>query len=94
MGKTAAIILNHNMPDYTDMLYESLKPYERDDYELFVLDNASKPEGRSKYTSFQLETNVYFGEKLELGQCPLGSVGNATVELRKDSIATATATDA
>jgi GT2 family glycosyltransferase len=61
MSKTAAIILNHNMPDYTDMLYESLKPYERDDYELFVLDNASKPEGRSKYTSFQLETNVYFG---------------------------------
>jgi GT2 family glycosyltransferase len=61
MGKTAAIILNHNMPDYTDMLYESLKPYERDDYELFVLDNASKPEGKSKYTSFQLETNVYFG---------------------------------
>jgi GT2 family glycosyltransferase len=61
MSKTAAIILNHNLPDYTDMLYESLKPYERDDYELFVLDNASKPEGRSKYTTFQLEKNVYFG---------------------------------
>lgn len=59
--KTAAIILNHNLPDYTDMLYESLKPYERGDYDLFVLDNASKPEGRSKYTSFQLESNVYFG---------------------------------
>jgi GT2 family glycosyltransferase len=61
MGKTAAIILNHNLPDYTDMLYESLKPYERYDYDLFVLDNASKPEGRSKYTTFQLESNVYFG---------------------------------
>lgn len=61
MGKTAAIILNHNMPDYTDMLYESLKPYERYDYELFVLDNGSKNEGKSKYTTFQLESNVYFG---------------------------------
>ena len=61
MTKTAAIILNHNMPDYTDMLYESLKPYERNDYELFVLDNGSKPEDKSKYTSFMLEQNVYFG---------------------------------
>ena len=59
--KTAAIILNHNLPDYTDMLYESLKPYERHDYDLFVLDNGSTPEGKSKYTTFQLDTNVYFG---------------------------------
>lgn len=59
--KTAAIILNHNMPDMTDMLYEALKPYEREDYDLFVLDNASKPEGTSKHTTFKLDTNVYFG---------------------------------
>jgi GT2 family glycosyltransferase len=59
--KTAAIILNHNMPDYTDMLYNSLKPYERGDYDLFVLDNGSSPEGVSKHTSFKLDTNVYFG---------------------------------
>ena len=59
--KTAAIILNHNLPDYTDMVYESLKPYERQDYDLFVLDNGSTPEGTSKYTSFKLDTNVYFG---------------------------------
>lgn len=61
MGKTAAIILNHNLPDYTDMLYGSLKPCERDDYDLFVLDNGSKPEGTSKHTAFKLDTNVYFG---------------------------------
>jgi GT2 family glycosyltransferase len=61
MSKTAAIILNHNLPDYTDMLYESLKPYERNDYDLFVLDNGSKPEGTSKHTTFKLDTNVYFG---------------------------------
>ena len=51
--KTCAIILNCNLPDYTDMLYDSLKPYEREDYELFVLDNGSTPEGTSKYTTFK-----------------------------------------
>ena len=61
MKKTAAIILNHNLPEYTDMVYESLKPYERNDYDLFVLDNGSTPEGTSKHTSFKLDTNVYFG---------------------------------
>ena len=59
--KTAAIILNHNLPEYTDMVYEALKPYERNDYDLFVLDNGSSPEGQSKHTSFRLDENVYFG---------------------------------
>jgi len=59
--KTATFILNHNLPDYTGMLYESLKPYERTDYDLFVIDNGSTPEGKSKHTSFELGENVYFG---------------------------------
>lgn len=59
--KTCAFILNHNLPDYTDMLYESLKPYERTDYDLFVIDNGSSKEGKSKHTSLELEENVYFG---------------------------------
>jgi GT2 family glycosyltransferase len=59
--KTAGFILNCNLPDYTDMLYESLKPYERTDYDLFVIDNGSSKEGKSKHTSLELEENVYFG---------------------------------
>jgi GT2 family glycosyltransferase len=59
--KTCAFILNHNLSDYTDMLYESLKPYERTDYDLFVIDNGSSKEGKSKHTSLELEENVYFG---------------------------------
>jgi GT2 family glycosyltransferase len=43
------------------MLYESLKPYERTDYDLFVIDNGSSDKGKSKYTSFELGENVYFG---------------------------------
>jgi GT2 family glycosyltransferase len=59
--KTAAIILNHNLPEYTDMLFESLKPYERNDYELMVFDNGSSKDGQSKYTTHGIEKNVYFG---------------------------------
>lgn len=59
--KTAAFILNHNLPDYTDMLYESLNPYKRHDYDLFVIDNGSNQKGKSKHTSFELGENFYFG---------------------------------
>ena len=59
--KTAAFILNHNLSDYTDMLYESLKPYERTDYDIFVIDNGSTGTGISKYTALRSEQNVYFG---------------------------------
>ena len=61
MSKTCAFILNCNLPDYTDMLYESLKPYERSDYDLFVIDNGSTDSGKSKHTSFELGENFYFG---------------------------------
>ncbi len=43
------------------MLFESLKPYERQDYDLFVIDNGSSDSGKSKHTSFELGENVYFG---------------------------------
>jgi len=61
MSKTCAFILNCNLPDYTDTLFESLKPYERYDYDLFVIDNGSSDTGKSKHTSFELGENVYFG---------------------------------
>jgi len=66
--KTAAIILNHNLPEYTDMVYEALKPYERDDYDLMVLDNGSSPEGTSKYTNYRIEENVYWGGGFNVGK--------------------------
>lgn len=61
MSKTCAFILNCNLPEYTDFLYKSLKPYERHDYDLFVIDNGSTSQGKSKHTSFELGENVYFG---------------------------------
>lgn len=54
------------MADLTDQLYESLKPYENGLYDVFVLDNGSKPENKSKYTSFETEYNCYFGGALNL----------------------------
>lgn len=58
--KTLAAILHFNTPELTGVLYEQLKPYERDDYDLIILDNGSES-GKSIKTPFRLEENVYFG---------------------------------
>ena len=64
--KTLAVIYNHNMSKITDSLWESLKPYERDDYDLILIDNGSKPEGKSKYTTHETGQNTYFGGALNI----------------------------
>ena len=66
MSKTLAVIYNHNMPKITDSLWESLKPYENDDYDLILIDNGSKPEGKSKYTTHETGQNTYFGGALNI----------------------------
>lgn len=64
--KTLAVIYNHNMPEITDRLWESLKPYEKDDYDLIIIDNGSKTEGKSKYTTYETGQNTYFGGALNI----------------------------
>lgn len=65
MNTTLVVILNHNLPVFTDFLYESLKPYEQNHYELVVFDNGSSPGGVSKYTTYRSETNGFFGGGFE-----------------------------
>jgi hypothetical protein len=67
MSKTLAIILHYNSTQYTDTLYEMLKPYERDDYDLLVFDNGSDKEKESKYTTHKIEENCYYGGGLDVG---------------------------
>lgn len=62
--KTLVIILHYNSCQYTDALYELLKPEEGDDYDLVVLDNGSDKDKISKYASLLLDTNIYFGGAL------------------------------
>jgi len=64
--KTLAVIYNHNMPDLTDQLFESLKPHENGLYDTIIIDNGSKSEGKSKYTTYETEENCYFGGALNL----------------------------
>lgn len=59
--KTLAIILHFNSTQHTDTLYELLKPYERDDYDLQVWDNGSDEGRSSRFTTHKLERNIYFG---------------------------------
>jgi GT2 family glycosyltransferase len=64
--KTLAVILHYDTPQMTDRLYEQLKPYEGEDYELVILDNGSPESGKSKYGGYRCEQNVYFGGGLNL----------------------------
>ena len=59
--KTLVAILNHNLPEYTDYLYDALSPYQSTIYDLAVIDNGSSTEKKSKYTSLELDKNVYYG---------------------------------
>ena len=50
--KTAAIILNRNLPFETDRLYESLVQSESHLVDVFVVESGSDPDKLSKYCSF------------------------------------------
>ena len=54
--KTLAVILNHNLPDETNKLYESLKQFEKDDYDLVVVENGCEEDGKSKYSTYTFPT--------------------------------------
>lgn len=64
--KTLAIILNHNTPDLVDRLYQQLKPYEFNDYDLHIIENGSNINHRSKYSTYIIDENVFFGGALNL----------------------------
>jgi hypothetical protein len=59
--KTLVAILQYNTYELTDSLYETLKPYEEDIYDLVVIDNGSQTDKISKYTNYALEENGYYG---------------------------------
>jgi len=64
--KTLVVIYNHNMADLTDQLFEALKPYENGLYDTVIIDNGSREEEISKYTTYKTEENCYFGGALNL----------------------------
>lgn len=65
--KSLVAILHYNTVHYTDSLYEMLKSYERNDYDLVVIDNGSDKEKTSKYTTYRSEENVFYGGGLDMG---------------------------
>lgn len=66
MTKSLVAILHYNTVHFTDTLYELLKPYEREDYDLIVIDNGSEDGKSSKYSTFISEENVYYGGGLDM----------------------------
>jgi GT2 family glycosyltransferase len=64
--KTLVTILNHNLPEYTNFLYDELKKYQTDTHDILIFDNASSPEGKPKVTHLETEENCYFGGAMNL----------------------------
>jgi len=64
MSKTLVIILNHNLPEYTNKLYFSLQKFEGETYDVMVMDNGSKPEFMPTKVHIRLENNLYWGGAL------------------------------
>ena len=62
--RTLVIILNHNLPEYTDRLYMALKEYQDETYDLKVMDNGSAPEYLPNAIHIRLEKNLYWGGAL------------------------------
>jgi len=60
--KTLAAILHYNTPEYTDVLYEMLETdVDTFNTDLIVIDNGSHSGKESKYNTYKLDENVYFG---------------------------------
>jgi GT2 family glycosyltransferase len=64
--KTLVLILNHNLPEYTNFLYDELKMHQDDSYDVFVFDNGSNDEGKPKKIHLATDENCYFGGALNL----------------------------
>jgi GT2 family glycosyltransferase len=64
--KTLVVIYNHNLPDLTDQLFESLESHRDETYDIVLIDNGSTDSGKSKYTTHETGQNIYFGGGLNL----------------------------
>ncbi|MFZ4520874.1 MAG: glycosyltransferase family 2 protein [Bacteroidales bacterium] len=64
MSKTLVLILNHNLPEYTNWLYNALKEFQDETYDTMVMDNGSKPELMPATVHIRFEKNLYWGGAL------------------------------
>lgn len=66
MSKTLTIVLNHNLPDYTNWVYYSLKKFLNENMDLIIMDNGSRPELVPKMATVRLKKNIYWGGALNV----------------------------
>jgi GT2 family glycosyltransferase len=64
MSKTLVIVLNHNIPEYANKLYDSLKDFQGETYDVLVMDNGSKPDLIPVASHIRFEQNLYWGGAL------------------------------
>ena len=66
MSKTAVIILNRNLPDITDKLYESIDLHNRNCADIFVLEAGSDKSNLSKYCSWWANSDEIMNQGLRV----------------------------
>jgi GT2 family glycosyltransferase len=64
--KTLAVILNYNLPEYTNALYKELIKHKTDNHDILIFDNASSPEGKPEVVHLSTEKNCRFGGAMNL----------------------------
>ena len=67
MSRVATIILNRNLPEPTDRLYEHLIKHDGTDTDVFVLEAGSDTENVSQYCTWHV--NDMLGNVLSLAGC-------------------------
>ena len=57
-NRVAAIVVNYNMPERTDVIAEGIKKHVKWPVDVIVVDNGSDKAPPSKHTAIRLEANV------------------------------------
>lgn len=68
MRKVATIILNRNLPEVTDRLYEHIKKYDGDMTDIYVVEAGSDEDKLSKYCTWHVDTDFVKKNGLRYGR--------------------------
>ena len=91
MKTTATIILNRNLPNPTDKLYEHLIKYDGEETDVYVLEAGSEKNNLSQYCTWHADSDEIYElyEKYKQGPVdPMMIVPKVSIKLKKQEHST------
>ena len=76
INKIAMVLVNYNMPERTDQIYESIVKYVKYDVDFYIVDNGSDLVAPSKYTTIWLRINMQTTNGWNMGICYANTIRN------------------